>query len=459
MSAAHGPATIREMSFCVVDDEGGPDALGQRVFSIRRNIRISTEALQTYAFADYEPLVFDAMVVAAAVEYADRLTRRPSLTWSRRFGLRIPVSDPVRWNAAEVAEALTDAIEFLTGDYWSFEFTRSGLAPPALGPERLALAPETRAILAYSDGMDSRAVAGIVGAELGSRLVKVRLGAMSRRASRRNLRPLQFAGVPYEVQFPKRVNKEPTSRHRGFKFAMLGGIAAYLTKAPVVIIPESGQGAIGPALVTVAHGYPDYRNHPLFALRMERIFAALFRYSIKFEFPRLWNTKAETLRDYVELRSGEGWSDTRSCWQGNQWVTVNGKRRQCGVCAACLLRRMSVYAAGLDEPEGTYVASNLAAPTLGEAFDPAYQRRNAALREYAHAGILHLDHLADMADETHRAEVHNHSILLARALNRPPAEVEENLRNMLAQHASEWRSFVHNLGQSSFIGMRAGMRP
>lgn len=450
--------SIRETAIDIVDNDAPCSELDHHVFSIRRDLRVSTAALETYAFADFEPLVFDAMVVAAAIEYADRLIRRPQLSWSRRFALRIPVHDPERWNAAAALEALTDAVEFLTGDYWTFSFVRSMLPAPTLGPERLPLAPETQAIIAYSDGLDSRAVAGLVGADLGPRLIKVRLGTISRRASRRNLRALQFAGVPYDVQFPVRSNKEPTSRHRGFKFAMLGGIAAYLAHAGSVVIPESGQGAIGPALVTVAHGYPDYRNHPLFTRRMERLFAALFGRPIKFVFPRLWHTKAETLREYLALPANEGWSDTRSCWQGNQWATVNGKRRQCGVCAACLLRRMSAHAAGVSEPRETYVATDLTAATLDQAFDPNFKRSNAALREYAHGGILHLDHLSDMADHRHRAELKNHAALLGGALKEPSAEIEAKLRSMLAHHAAEWRGFVDQLGESSFIAKRSGIK-
>jgi hypothetical protein len=458
MSILSTADSIRETTIDVVDDDASGSEPDHRVFSIRRDLRVSTAALETYAFADYEPLVFDAMVVAAAIEYADRLIRRPQLSWSRRFALRIPVHEPERWNAADVLEALTDAVEFLTGDYWTFDFVRSTLPPPTLGPERLPLAPETQAVIAYSDGLDSRAVAGLVGSNLGSRLIKVRLGTVSRRTSRRNLRALQFAGVPYDVRFPDRSNKEPTSRHRGFKFAMLGGIAAYLAHAGSVVIPESGQGAIGPALVTVAHGYPDYRNHPLFTRRMERLFAALFGRSIRFAFPRLWHTKAETLREYLALPSNDGWSGTRSCWQGNQWATVKGKRRQCGVCAACLLRRMSAHAAGVSEARETYVATDLTAATLEGAFDPHFKRTNAALREYAHAGILHLDHLADMADDLHRAEVRNHAALLAAALKEPLAEIEAKLRAMLTQHAAQWRGFVGQLGESSFIAKRAGMK-
>ena len=82
---------------------------------------------------------------------------------------------------------------------------------------------------------------------------------------------------------------------RGFKFAMISGLAAYLTGAKRIIVPESGQGALGPPLVSVAHAHRDYRNHPLFAHRMERLLVALLEQPIRYEFPRLWYTKGETL--------------------------------------------------------------------------------------------------------------------------------------------------------------------
>ncbi len=51
--------------------------------------------------------------------------------------------------------------------------------------------------------------------------------------------------------------------------------STYLAGASRVIVPESGQGALGPALVPVGQAYVDYRSHPLFTERMERFLAAL----------------------------------------------------------------------------------------------------------------------------------------------------------------------------------------
>ncbi len=82
----------------------------------------STQALESYAFAKFEPIVYDAMVLAAAVEYADRLLKRPALRWARRFSVTLPVHDPKHWRSAPVLDSLCDALGFLTGDSWEFEF-------------------------------------------------------------------------------------------------------------------------------------------------------------------------------------------------------------------------------------------------------------------------------------------------------------------------------------------------
>jgi hypothetical protein len=123
---------------------------------------------------------------------------------------------------------------------------------------------------------------------------------------------------------------ESSARSRGFKFAMLSGIAAYLSKAQTIFVPESGQGALAPALIPVGQAYSDYRNHPLFTGRMAVLLEALFRHKVQFEFPRLWFTKGETLVAYLNANSNAEWSKTRSCWQDNRHASVDGKRRQCG---------------------------------------------------------------------------------------------------------------------------------
>src|SRR6476661_4619362 len=61
------------------------------------NIEFSTARLETYCFAGWEPVVYDALLVAAAVEVGDRTLHRPAARWERQIELSLPVHDPDRW--------------------------------------------------------------------------------------------------------------------------------------------------------------------------------------------------------------------------------------------------------------------------------------------------------------------------------------------------------------------------
>ncbi|TGN74168.1 hypothetical protein EOW77_0034290 [Bradyrhizobium yuanmingense] len=423
---------------------------GRIGLELNRDLEFSTDALRSYAFARWEPMIYDAMVVAAAVEFSDRAIKRPSRGWTRKTEVRIPVHDPMRWSDPSVSGALHEVLGFLTGDLWEIGFVKRAKIESSPVQECLQIPRPTKAVIAYSDGMDSRAVAGLLGKTLGEELVRVRVGAKAAGKPVVDGRLQPFTKVPYKFKSVL-TNGETTARSRGFKFALISGLAAYLTNASDILVPESGQGAIGPALVTVSHGYPDYRNHPRFTRLMSRFLKALTGHAVEFKFPRLWNTKGETLRAFAALPEGDSWKDTKSCWRDSRWSTLNGTKLQCGVCAACMLRRMSVHAAGLSEAPGRYICEDLRAPTFAEAIHPEFQRKSAAFEQYAIAGTLHLDHMADMAEDDARPAVRRHAVLTGMALGLSAKDAEEKLVGMLERHAAEWNGFVNDLGARSFV--------
>ncbi len=81
-------AKISEKAIDVVETGRRPrkDRIG---LELNRDVEFSTDALRSYAFARWEPVIYDAMVVAAAVEFADRAIKRPSRGWTRQIGVRI----------------------------------------------------------------------------------------------------------------------------------------------------------------------------------------------------------------------------------------------------------------------------------------------------------------------------------------------------------------------------------
>lgn len=115
-----------------------------------------------------------------------------------------------------------------------------------------------------------------------------------------------------------------------------------------------------------------------------------------------------------------------------------------------MLRRVSVHAAGLAEHPETYVCTNMSAATLESAVHPDFERLNDAYREYAFAGVLHMHHLATMADPGVRQIVGRHARSL-RPVLRAKGDPEERLVRLLERHADEWRAYLNALKPSSFV--------
>jgi hypothetical protein len=442
-----------------VIESGGQKRRGWLHCQIGENIKFDTAHLETYCFANWESVIYDAMLVAAAVEFGDRSTARPAWKWDREIKLRIPVHDPDRWNDRRVLDALHDALDWLTGDHWKISFY--GRSRPADQPRQglLPLPEGLSAVMPFSDGLDSWIVAGIMAQEMGNKLIRVRLGSKTADAKSLSHQRHPFTSIPYRVRPDGRDFRESSSRSRGFKFALISGLAAYLGKAGEVIVPESGQGALGPALVTVGQSYEDYRSHPLFTERMEKFLAALFHHQVRFLFPRLWYTKGETLTKFVnECKDLSLWAGTWSCWQQTRQVSVDKKKRQCGICAACMLRRMSVHAAGLVESKSTYVWEDLKASTFHRGAAPSFAEGKITrkMRDYAIAGSLHLDHLAGLPSSlANRSQLELHSFQLSRSLGLPEPDVRTKIDRLLAQHGNEWKNFIHSLGNNSFVSQWA----
>ncbi len=440
-------------------EPGAPLRDGAASAPIGQVLQLDTQGLESYFFADWNPVLVDLLVVAAAAEFCDVSRRRPEYTWSRCFDVRIAVHDPKLWNRSDVRELLEETLGYLTGDAWIFSFVQRRRDVPRVAQGNLQLQSGARLIMPYSDGLDSRAVRALVSAsEGGGGLVAVRLGVGGVDQPRSKRKRAPFAVVPYKLKRPR--NGESSARSRGFKFAAVTGIAALMAGVQRIVVTESGQGAFGPMLAVSGQIYPDYRVHPTFSRRMERLLHAISGKNVRYEYPRLWSTKGETLRAAQALKAAPTWTDTRSCWQQSRHCSVDGRRRQCGICAACMLRRMSMFTAGIDEPAETYIWDNLSAERLEEGAAKGFDGITSKLRAYAVAGVLHMDHLAELAESPlHARSLRRAARETAEALNGDPAEVEQQLREMLGRHAAEWRGFRQSLGPNSFVARLASARP
>lgn len=419
---------------------------GTTVVKIGDQIAFDPAALDALDVKGWQPVHYDLLVLCAAVEFADRRWKRPR-GWNRTLDVTIPVLDVQGWKKPKVIARLRETLRHLTGDDWHFAFTPAiNMAPIGSRQAPLDFGQTKKFAIAYSEGLDSRAVASLSGSPGDALCVRV-----ANTPQRRRQGDGIFSQFPFKVQGHR--CQESSFRSRGFQFAMITAIAAHLTDIRRIVVPESGQGALGPAILPLHELYADYRNHPTFFRHIERLVSAVMDYSLDFDQPRLWSTKGQTLREFLEIpgKSAGDLTDTHSCWQKRRVVNTNGKRKQCGLCAACLLRRMSMHAAGIQEVTGTYAIEALTAPMAGEAVailpDPADR---AIMIEYGSVGVRHLVQLAALAKRPDR-DLRIHASEIAAETNTTYEMALANLRKLLAQHALEWNSFLDAQGEKSFL--------
>ena len=104
------------------------------------SFHIELDAIARYFMAELSPTMMDLTRIGMALFVVDRHVRRRRAGrrgWSREIEVKIRVLKPDFWADREVFDALQEAIEFVTGDTWEFEFekdpTRYEWSAPLLG--------------------------------------------------------------------------------------------------------------------------------------------------------------------------------------------------------------------------------------------------------------------------------------------------------------------------------------
>ncbi len=434
---------------CVIEKGQAPNRACPKdaeAAEIGSKIEFNAAALDTLDVKGCHALHYDLLVLCAAIEFADRKWKRPQC-WSRCLHLTVPVIELSTWKRSEVVDNLNRALRHLTGDGWHFTFVQAKNRSP-IGERQgeLNFSTAKTFAIAYSDGLDSRAVAALCGGNdeaLGIRVANYR--------HRLKNGDICFTQIPFQVKGYR--SNESSFRSRGFQFAAVTAIAAHLSGVCRIVVPESGQGALGPVLLPLHNIYPDYRNHPTFFRKMERFIKSVLSYQVQYEQPRLWFTKGQTLRAFLDIqgKTTADLTNARSCWQKRRIVNTGNGRKHCGLCAACMLRRMSLHAAGIREESNVYVVSDLTAPNINQALIDISQRADKNIMiEYGSVGTRHLQHLADMAylpDDRLRMDVSEISASTGVTYD----ETMMKLRAMLVMHANEWQDFLSSQGGHSFL--------
>jgi 7-cyano-7-deazaguanine synthase in queuosine biosynthesis len=318
------------------------------------------------AFGAVPSLSIDLVRIALAVYAADRSVPRTGggANWNQReIELEIPVSDAATWR--RVGSQLEAAINFLSGDRWQLSFNEE--AAPQENVHQHREAPQRVVLL--SGGADS-AIGGLVSRSilmagdhqlLLSHFSAHHLAPIQRQVAAELERlvpgPSQRHEVVHLARKSRRIDgsvysDEFSTRSRSFLFLSLGLAAAAVHGVPLWI-PENGFASLNPPLGPERRGSLSTRTtHPAF---LQTLTATLNQISanahVENSFARSTKgemfTQAATLVGVAEASSLL--SSTHSCSLTGQRAHGVPPSQPCGVCFACLVRRASFMASGLDD--------------------------------------------------------------------------------------------------------------
>lgn len=341
----------------------------------KKQIRFDPGSVSAPLLDDLPDPLADALEIAAYVFSADRLIRRVKddsrhigAEWQRRLRFRIPVRNAGQWDRKEVKDALSEALQFLSGDEFAFEFTSA--ANPS-GAQRYlgfndAVAQTIRPdqVILFSGGLDS--LAGVAEKVIGedrsavlvthasATLVANRQNQLAQEIGKRARKGQTFYAPVWVRRGQETEPVEHSQRLRSFLFASLGVAYARMFGCNSLQFCENGITSFNLPMAQHVVGTRSSRTtHPRTLFHFGRLFSLLLDTPVSFENPFLWKTKA----DVVRIIDRNGFSDliglATSCANIRE-MSMSG--HQCGYCSQCVERQYGVAAAGLShlEPPGTY---------------------------------------------------------------------------------------------------------
>lgn len=304
---------------------------------------------------------WDFLSIALAVHAADRfvIRREAADSWTRMIVLEIELVEPDPWMAQ--AQALADALRFLSSDIWYLRFREGGALPPAFQGR---LSDRDCACL-FSGGLDSLIGAVDLRAQ-GRRPLLVSQASPKEGPVQAYLAgEIGMADHRFEGRASERWRQpyEPSSRARSVLFIGYGAVAASAigpADGPTdLIVPENGLISVNAPLTRRHIGSLSTRTtHPHFISSLQAVLDAV-GLGVRLLNPYGFKTKGEMLAECQDRIVERLAKASYSCGKGKRL------NQHCGRCVPCLIRRASFHAAGIIDQTG-YWAEDLTQHTANE---------------------------------------------------------------------------------------------
>jgi 7-cyano-7-deazaguanine synthase in queuosine biosynthesis len=341
------------------------------------NVYVNPQNISQDLGRPLDSLSLDLCEVAAYVFMADKSFPRGDYgKWTRNLSFLIPVRDPDRWNS--VKAILTNTVATLSGDNVEFHFVpkvaeKAGKNDSSESQPSEELQPSNRldsdCVCLFSGGLDSFA-----GAVYLIKKGRRPLFASHYVSSLKSLQSKLITGIEKEFgrkveHFQYRVtsrttkqtrflfkNQESSHRARSFLFLSYAAVAAATRGLSEIYICENGVLSLNVPISDARKGTRSTRHaHPLFLQYFNQLINALYGRTFSVQNPFQFWTKGREAKLLEKTKLYPLIKDTVTCWGYPNQTLKYPNSNHCGYCIPCIVRRVSVKAAGLAAYDDQYV--------------------------------------------------------------------------------------------------------
>jgi 7-cyano-7-deazaguanine synthase in queuosine biosynthesis len=332
----------------------------------KQNINLKISDITRQMVSKLPSTYEDLIEIATYVYCADQTTPRGGSGvrdigehWRREFYFQVAVRNPKFWNQKSVKSALKDLLQFLSDDYYEFNFIE--LKDPPKFSDYLDFPAEdvgsmVDEVILFSGGLDS--LAGAI-EEIFNQNKKVALvshrsvakiyskqkdliSEINNRCSKK-----MTYHVPIWIQKMGWKESDTSQRSRSFLYASIAATVAAMFNKDRIRFYENGITSINlPIAEQVIGARATRTTHPKAIDGFSNLFSLLTQKKFHVETPFQWKTKT----DIIELIKNAGHADlikhSVSCSHVFQMTKLHS---HCGSCSQCIDRRLATIAAGCEE--------------------------------------------------------------------------------------------------------------
>lgn len=339
------------------------------------NVYVNPENISADLGQPLDSLSLDLCEIAAYVFMADKSFKRGDYgKWTRNLSFLVPMRNPERWNS--VKAILTNTVATLSGDNIEFHFVkkieaklRKKVSVNARKETQISDQHDSDCVSLFSGGLDSFAGAAYLINQGRSPLF-----ASHYVSSLKSLQAKLIEGV--EKQFKRKVehfqyrvtsrttkttryrfeNNESSHRARSFMFLSYATVAAATRGLSDIFICENGVLSLNVPISDARKGTRSTRHaHPLFLQYFNQLINALYERTFSVQNPFQFWTKAQEAKLLEKMNLHPLIKNTVTCWGYPNQTLKYPNSNHCGYCIPCIVRRVSVKAAGLAAYDDRYV--------------------------------------------------------------------------------------------------------